>query len=414
MARRIRDASLETRSARLRLPVRKKPYPGPLLGRGTKQEYRRNRGAGSWVAKVANGHGGYWTKALPGVADDLEDADGTRVLNYFQAQQAILALAHGQSGETGGDRPITVEGALAAYELHLRAAGGDPNNARRPRVHLPPSILAKPVALLTANELRRWRDTLLAKGLRPATVNRTARNALCAALEQAAEVDHRITNQRAWKKGLARLPAAEEARNVILPDTDVRRLIEASYAIDRRLGLLVETAAVTGSRPGQIARLRVEDLQVGATPRLQMPLSYKGGDRGKGFQRRPVPITPALAALLAEESADRAPDAPLLLDRAGRSWGKARYRRDFRRAVAAVGLDPDIVTLYAMRHSAIVRALLRGVPIRVVAASADTSVTQVEKNYSRFITDHSDELVRRGLLDTGEPGALNVIPLTRK
>ena len=138
MARRIRDASLETRSARLRLPVRKKPYPGPLLGRGTKQEYRRNRGAGSWVAKVANGHGGYWTKALPGVADDFEDADGQKILNFFQAQQAILALARGQSGETGGDRPITVEGALAAYELHLRAAGGDPNNARRPLVHLPP------------------------------------------------------------------------------------------------------------------------------------------------------------------------------------------------------------------------------------------------------------------------------------
>ena len=393
--------------------MRKKPYPGPLLARGIKQEYRRNRGAGSWVAKVANGHGGYWTKALPGVADDFEDADGKRVLNYFQAQQAILALAHGKPGETG-DKPATVEEALAAYGLHLRAAGGDPNNARRPQVHLPPSLLAKPVALLTANELRRWRDSLLVKGLWPATVNRTARNALCAALEQAAEVDHRITNQRAWKKGLARLPAAEKARNVILPDADVRRLIEASYAIDRKLGLLVEAAAVTGSRPGQIARLRVEDLQVGATPRLQMPLSHKGGDRGKGFQRRPVPVTPALAALLAEEAADRAPDAPLLLDRAGRTWGKARYRRDFRRAVAAVGFDPDVVTLYSMRHSAIVRALLRGVPIRVVAASADTSVAQIEKNYSRFITDHSDELVRRGLLDTGEPGALNVIPLTRK
>ena len=304
--------------------------------------------------------------------------------------------------------------ALTAYELHLRAAGGDPNNARRPLVHLPPSILAKPVALLTANELRRWRDSLLVQGLSPATVNRTARNALCAALEQAAEVDHRITNQRAWKKGLARLPAAEKARNVILPDADVRRLIEASYAIDRKLGLLVETAAVTGSRPGQIARLRVEDLQAGATPRLQMPLSHKGGDRGKGFQRRPVPITPALAALLAEEAADRAPDAPLLLDHAGRTWGKARYRRDFRRAVAAVGLDPDVVTLYSMRHSAIVRALLRGVPIRVVAASADTGVTQIEKNYSKYITDHSDELVRRGLLDTGQPEALNVVPLTRK
>jgi integrase len=414
--RRVRDASLETRTARAKLVVRKKPYPGPLLARGIRQDYRRNKGAGTWVAVVANGHGGYWTKALKGVvADDTEDADGVSVLSYWEAQTAIRALARGDTGETG-DKPVTVGEALDAYERALRAEGGDPYNARRVRVHLPDSLLGKPVALLSATELRRWRDSLLAKGLKPATINRTARHALGAALEQAAKVDPRIANHRAWKVGLARLPAAETARNVILPDHDVRRLIEASYAVDRQLGVLVLTAAITAARPSQIARLQVRDLQADrADARLLMPLSHKGGDRSKGHQHRSVPITPDLAEVLKQEAAGREPDALLLLRTDGSVWRKASYRRDFRRAAAAAGLDPDIVTLYSMRHSAIVRSLLKGVPIRVVAAAADTSVGQIERNYSKFITDHSDALSRAALLDTSMPPTLadNVMALSR-
>ena len=68
MARKIRDAKLESRSARLRLPIRKKPYTGPSLARGIMLLYRRNRTNGTWVVKAANGHRGYWTKGFA-VAD---------------------------------------------------------------------------------------------------------------------------------------------------------------------------------------------------------------------------------------------------------------------------------------------------------------------------------------------------------
>jgi len=76
MPRKIRDAKLESRSARLRLLIRKKPYTGPSLARGIMLLYRRNRTNGTWVIKAANGHGAYWTKGFA-VADDFEDADGT-------------------------------------------------------------------------------------------------------------------------------------------------------------------------------------------------------------------------------------------------------------------------------------------------------------------------------------------------
>ena len=58
------------------------------------------------------------------------------------------------------------------------------------------------------------------------------------------------------------------------------------------------------------------------------------------------------------------------------------------------GLDPAEVTLYALRHSSIVRQLLGGVPIWVVAVNHDTSVAMLERTYSRYIGDHSDALAR--------------------
>ena len=87
------------------------------------------------------------------------------------------------------------------------------------------------------------------------------------------------------------------------------------------------------------------------------------------------------------------------------------YRKDFAEIVAAIGLDPEEVTAYALRHSSIVRAILANVPIRVVAARHDTSVAMIERNYSRHISEHADQYARQGLLQPTSPVADNVIPL---
>ena len=87
----------------------------------------------------------------------------------------------------------------------------------------------------------------------------------------------------------------------------------------------------------------------------------------------------------------------------------------FRAIVAEVGLVPAEVTAYALRHSSIVRMLLAGIPVRLVASLHDTSITEIERHYSRFISEvaHSDALSRRALLADQPPVADNVIPLAR-
>jgi hypothetical protein len=62
-----------------------------------------------------------------------------------------------------------------------------------------------------------------------------------------------------------------------------------------------------------------------------------------------------------------------------------------------------------LRHSSITRQLLRGVPIRVVASSHDTSVAQIEATYSSSISDHSDALHRAALIDMDGP--VKVVPI---
>src|ERR1044072_7207912 len=166
MARRVSFAALESRSARLRLKIRRRPYSGPSLARGISLMYRRNGTNGTWVIKASDGHGAYWTKAFA-LADDFEDADAKNVLTFYQAQDKAKKLARGD--DNGADNaPVSLDGALKAYRSDLEAREANPYNADWPRLHLTGALVGKPVALLASAELRKWRDGLLG-AMAPAT-----------------------------------------------------------------------------------------------------------------------------------------------------------------------------------------------------------------------------------------------------
>jgi integrase len=417
MARKVSFSALESRSARLRLKIQRKPYAGPTLARGISLMYRRNKTNGTWVLKASNGHGAYWTKGF-GLADDYEDSDGKNVLTFYQAQDQAKKLARGDGDADSDTAPLNVDAALKDYKRDLEARSANPYNADWPRQHLPKALIAKPVQLLTAAELKKWRDSLLDK-LAPATINRLAR-CLGAALELAARHDNeRIKNRQAWEIGLACLPGAQESRNVILSDDEVRAFVASAYMIDDGFGLIIDTLAITGARPSQVVRLRVDDLQDHPVrPKLMMSKSAKGGGRNRSqnkLERYSVPITLQLAARLKAAAKGRAADAPLLLHSDGTPWDKnpgQQYHHLVAKVVTAIGLDPAEVTAYALRHSSIVRMLLQNVPIRLTASLHNTSVAMIEKTYSKFITEHSDDYSRAALLHHDEsPPADNVIAL---
>ncbi len=100
MARRVRDVTLESRSARAALKVRGKPYYRGI-GPGLHIGYRKGKKGGRWVARLYAGYGNYRVEALADT-DDMLDANGETVLDFWQAQEAARRLHTLRA--TGGDQ----------------------------------------------------------------------------------------------------------------------------------------------------------------------------------------------------------------------------------------------------------------------------------------------------------------------
>jgi hypothetical protein len=286
----VRSSNFETPTARLKLAVRKKPYK-LRIARAIKLLYRRNEGVGTWSVEASDGHGRSWTRKFAD-ADDHDKADDNSILTFWSAQDKCKSLARGKTSE-GEGAPVTVSQALDDYEIELKNHGADPANAKRVRRHLSSTLAGKCVALLSVRDLRAFRDGLGMKGLANGGVNRTAKG-LRAALNAAAAADPRITNNAAWRIGLAGLPVGDTARRMVLPDADVGRIVTAAYEINRPFGLYVEVLAVCGARASQVQRLTVGDLQTDHAARLMVPASRKGGrpERRRPSRCRSRPVWP--------------------------------------------------------------------------------------------------------------------------
>jgi hypothetical protein len=157
----IRDAKLETRSARNRLAPSKKAHWKTLVPGKLHLGYRKkNRNEpGLWLARRYLGGERYRVAPL-GLADDYADAaSDTDVLSFADAQR----LAHERRFEAEGRRSksLTVADAINDYiawmKIHRITAEGA---ARRAELHILPALGKFKVEDLTTSQLNSWRDAL--------------------------------------------------------------------------------------------------------------------------------------------------------------------------------------------------------------------------------------------------------------
>src|SRR6266566_527156 len=157
MARTVRDTNLETRTARLRLPIRSEPY-----WRGFEKSfalgYRRRGRGGTWLARRRQADGGYAEHRI-GTSDDLQDADGVAILDYSQAQRTAREWWRAESRrEEGHDTrlgPFTVKEAIDDYLKSYERRGGKAvyDTRRAAEAHILPTLGNIPVAKLTARKI---------------------------------------------------------------------------------------------------------------------------------------------------------------------------------------------------------------------------------------------------------------------
>ena len=174
---------------------------------------------------------------------------------------------------------------------------------------------------------------------------------------------------------------------------------------------MILVLAATGARLGQVARLRVVDLEI-EQGLLMVPTSLKGTSTSKA-SHIPVPILPEVVDALKVATKGRRGHEPLLLrplwrlERGGKFGVMKIYERvawreasqltiPWKEVVKRAGLPSDLVA-YSLRHSSIARGL-RTMPVQLVARLHNSSATMIERYYSKFIISALDDLARAALV----------------
>src|SRR5215204_907815 len=270
MARTVRDANLETRTARLRLPIRAEPY-WRGLEKGFALGYRRRRKGGTWLARRRAAIGAYGEHKI-GLSDDLQDADGVAVLDYGEAQKAARewwrAELRREEGHDTRDGPFTVGDAVAEYLKTYERRGGKAvyDTRRTAETHILPGLGGTTIAKLTARKIEDWHHRLaeqLARvrtkpgnkqrhrasdrtpdGIRKrrASANRIL-TVLKAALNHVWKAGH-VTSDDAWRR-VKPFKGVETARVRYLSEAEWVRLVNGCEPSFRNL---VRGALLTGCR----------------------------------------------------------------------------------------------------------------------------------------------------------------------
>jgi integrase len=410
MPRKIRDAALETRTARNRLKVEHKPYfrliePGLHLG------YRKlASGPGTWVVRRYSGGGSYTVKNLMTaddklvIADDYSEPDGNSILSFGQAQEKAKAYR-----PTPTAQPYTVAVAMEDYFQFLENDGRGTHTIRdaqyRDKAFIRPKLGDVEIAALTAERLRRWRDDLVksaprlrtrkgeiqkhrgvasddARRARRSSANRTW-TILRAALNHAFQ-NGKAASDLTWRK-VKPFKNVDGARLRYLTIAEAKRLINASEPDFR---LLVQAALQTGARYGELTRLTVSDFNpdVGTIKIRQ----------SKSGQSRHIVLTHEGAAFFKQLSTGRSGDEPLLRKLDGSTWEMSHQLRRMADAVMRAKIKPAI-SFHGLRHTWASHAVMNGMPLMVVARNlGHVDTRMVEKHYGHLAPSYIADAVRAG------------------
>jgi len=425
MARTIRDASLETKTARSRLEARGKPHyrtiePGLHLG------YRKLSGAdksGKWVVRHYVGKQGnppkpaYTTETIA-TADDNSDADGVAILDFKQAQDVardrMVKRAHHAAGKTG---PYTVADAMNDYFEWLEGEGRTPEAIQdakyRNRAFIEPVLGKDDVAALKANRFRKWRNGLAKaqprirtrKGEkqkhreavaraddggaalsrpRRASANRTW-TVLRAALNKAFE-NSKVDSDVEWRK-VKPFKGVDGARPGHLSVAEAKRLINASAAEFRPL---VQAALFTGARYGQLARLTAADFDpdVGT-----LRVSTRKGDGS--VKEYHVQLNAEGAKFFAQQCAGKRRSDRLFTKDDGSAWEKSHQNRPMQDACDRAKINPAL-GINQLRHTYASLAIKNGVELIYIARNFGHSDTRmVEKHYGHIRDSDFAKAIRK-------------------
>ncbi len=418
---RQRGYQIDKASVREKLPPRREPY-WTTLGKGRALGFRKSESGirtwmGRWTepeAQIGQSRPKYLSEAL-GPVDDR--------MSHSQAVKAATTYCQSCDREwtartTGALDPNidTVEAVCRAYIENLRAEKGE-HAAYDAEQKLKKAIYGCEFGRVRRRELaaihvQRWRNGLVTKKRQRQSANRIYR-AFVAAANWGRRCGY-FETELAWT-AVGQFPVSDGQRDGYLSDTQRTALLVAcdtdktleELKQDRHLryctpdlGNLLRGYFYTGTRPGELAKVRVK-----AFNRREKTLTVISAKNKKG-EARPRAFylyEPAAFAFFEKMATDKRAQAYLITKADGASWmfestGRPRYR-DWARGIKAAirranrtlqeseRISEDIVA-YSLRHVVITDLLSEdGIEQVLVEKITGTSEAMIRKHYYKVVEE---------------------------
>ena len=427
MARTVRNAKLDSRTARIKLTARRAPY-WTVLSKGAALGYRKGAKGGTWIARFLDDTGTHRYQAL-GAADDAMDADGSLCLSYATAQREadkwFRIAANGFQDDAPRSGSYTVKDAMADYLAAYKRKGGKSLDRTQSAIdaHINPTLGGVPVSKLTKRRIEQWLDGLANAAPMVRTApgkpqkrreadnstegarrRKSSANRILTVLKAAfnhAYADGKVSSDEAWRNVKA-FREVDAARVRYLNDDESRRLVNACTPDFRPM---VQAALLTGCRYGEITALKVTDYNADAGT-LHIRISKSG-------KPRHVVLTDEGRGFFDTATAGKSGSAHIFTRPDGEAWGRSHQQRPFIAACKVAKVDP--LTFHELRHSYASRLVMNGAPLAVIAAQLGHSDTRmVEKHYGHLCPNYIADTVRATFGSLGVVEGNNVKPMRRK
>ena len=428
MARTARNAKLDTRSARSKLPARREPY-WQVLSKGTAIGYRRGTKGGNWIARLRDEEGKQHYDAI-GAADDVRDADALTVFSFSQAQEIARTWFASKARELAGHAepqlgPFTVATAIDEYLAKRERKGS--KGVRKDRYAAEARIVPKlgniEVSKLTARRIQDWLEGVAAapKLVRTGRLageqatadfdadddeevraRRSTANRLLTVLKAAMNYsfhEGKVATDEAWRK-VKPFREADSAVVRYLSADECRRIVNACPADFR---VLVQGALATGCRYGELCRLVVSDFNAEAAT-VSIRLSKAG-------KVRHLALAEEGKLLFSNLTAGRSARDRVFSREDGKAWGPSHQQRPLTEASRIAVVEPA-ATFHVLRHTYGSSLAMKGVPMGVIAAQLGHSDTRMtEKHYAHLSPNYVADTIRASLPALGNVEKTNVTAL---
>jgi integrase len=361
-------AEIHTKRGRDALPVRRDPHWGaPIVPRGVVGYRKLAAGPGSWIARTWDEErGGYAFHALKNVTEYDEAVKAARV--WFDQRAAGI-----------DDDAPTVATVCREYVADLRDEQKREGAAYDAEVRFKRAVYDDSLGAIRLDKVRTraltaWRNRVAGT---PAAQDRSFRT-LKAALNWA--VRHRRVSPAVaieWQS-VPMHKHAERRRDLYLDIKQRRALLGACTGGTRDL---VEAAALTGARPGELVALKRSDFDARTST-----VTFRGKTG-----TRSVPLAPAAVELFKRLAKGKLPAAFMLTMDDGQPWKYPTWWAEAIREAAQRAELPKGVVLYTLRHSWITEALRAGMSTLDVARLTGTSLPMIESHYGHMVADSARE-----------------------